>query len=119
MNTFFSKMFHKKSAEVHYYKHNPLLPDPKLLGNMLMLPSDYEGRINCFTKHLVSTGIRVHVPAGHVGILIPVVRRCIHNVIEILLYNCCRDWWDIQHGQHVASLVIVKTKKINLREIKV
>ena len=134
----FSKTFFgNKSVELQFYKCNPFLPDPKLEGNILMLPSDFEGSISCLTKHLVSTGIRVHIPENHVGILLPIARHCsysqfdagdlvpryipsgFHNVIEVVLYNSCRHWWDIKHGDYVAQLVIVKTKKIHLHEIKV
>ena len=78
-------------------------------------------------KQLISTGIRLKIPAGHVGLIWPrsglaikhsldcgagVIDSEYRGEIKVLLFNHSDQDYAIKHGDRVAQLIVQKFVKV-------
>jgi len=92
------------------------------------LKSSVDAVIPARGKHLISTGIRLKLPAGHVGLIWPrsglavkhsldcgagVIDSEYRGEIKVLLFNHSDEDYSIKRGERVAQLIVQKFEKVD------
>lgn len=92
------------------------------------LKSSVDEKVPARGKSLIATGIRLKLPAGHVGLIWPrsglavkhsldcgagVIDSGYRGEIKVLLFNHSDQDYSIKRGDRIAQLIIQKVERVN------
>ena len=118
-----------KIKRIHYFGTEPYKAHSNDAG--WDLSADSSVVIESFTGAIINTGLRIDIPAGYAGLVLPRSSISAQNIlvftgvidsgykgeVRINLYNLNRGPFVVERGQRVAQLVIVPVCAASLSRV--